>query len=130
MGIVDKVLAQDMGALRLNLVSLNGGWENLIQVIVNWVLILAAVIAFIYLIWSGFIYLTAGGNADNAKKGQQGIINAIIGIVIIVLSYAIMAAVVNFTGGGANGCPSGSHCDMGRCIDDNSFNDTGRTCTN
>jgi len=57
------------------------------------VAIVAGGLAFIYLIYSGILYLTAGGNADSAKKGQQGILNAIIGIVIIVAAWAIIQAV-------------------------------------
>jgi hypothetical protein len=52
-------------------------------------------IAFIYLIYSGILYLTAAGNPDAAKKGQQGIINAIIGIVIIIAAWTIIAVVRN-----------------------------------
>ncbi|PIX30025.1 hypothetical protein COZ63_01930, partial [Candidatus Berkelbacteria bacterium CG_4_8_14_3_um_filter_42_13] len=44
----------------------------------------------IYLIYSGIIYITAAGNPDAAKKGQQGVINAIIGIVIIIAVYFII----------------------------------------
>ena len=55
--------------------------------------LIAGIIAFIYLIYSGILYLSAAGNPDSAKKGQQGIINAIIGIIIIVAAWAIINAV-------------------------------------
>lgn len=105
MGIVEKTFAQaEAGSGAAGLLKLNfwsGGnnftWGSLVSAITNWILIIAAVIAFFYLIYSGFIYLTAGGNADAAKKGQQGILNAIIGIIIIVLAFAIVRAIVSFT---------------------------------
>lgn len=57
--------------------------------------IVAGALAFIYLIYSGILYLTAAGNPDAAKKGQQGIINAIIGIVVIVAAWTILTIVAN-----------------------------------
>ena len=64
--------------------------EDVITKIVNFITIIAAGLAVIYLIYSGIIYITAAGNPDNAKKGQQGVINAIIGIVIIAAAYFII----------------------------------------
>lgn len=72
--------------------------DTLINKVVTWVLVLAGLVAFLYLIYSGFMYLTAGGNPDAAKKGQQGIINAIIGLVIIFLSWAIIRTVIVLLG--------------------------------
>lgn len=75
-----------------------GDFDSLVGSIVSWVMILAGVIAFFYLVYSGFVYLTAGGNADAAKKGQQGIINALIGLVIIFLAWTIVGAFTSFLG--------------------------------
>ncbi|MEK9155844.1 MAG: hypothetical protein AAB360_00885 [Patescibacteria group bacterium] len=66
---------------------------GLITGIVNILLMIASALAVLYLIYSGILYITAAGNPDNAKKGQQGVVNAIIGIAVIVLSYAIVRAV-------------------------------------
>lgn len=63
--------------------------SSIAERIVNFVLLIAAVLAVVYLIYSGILYITAAGNPDSAKKGQQGVINAIIGIVIIVLAFFI-----------------------------------------
>lgn len=56
--------------------------------------IVAAAIAFVYLVFSGFLYLTAGGNPDSVKKGQQGIMNAVIGLVIIGLAWWLVNVIV------------------------------------
>lgn len=66
----------------------------LLDIIVPWVSIAAGVIAFAFLLYSGFVYLTAGGNAESAKKGQAGILNAIIGLIIIALAYTITTAII------------------------------------
>jgi len=65
--------------------------------IVNLILFIAGVLAIIYLIYSGILYITAAGNPDAAKKGQQGIMNAAIGIVIIVLAFFIARAIVGYS---------------------------------
>ena len=74
--------------------TLNG----LVDRLVNLVGIIAGVILFFYLVFSGFQYLTAGGNADQAKKGQQGIVNAIIGIILIVASYSLFQIINGVAG--------------------------------
>jgi len=58
--------------------------------IITYVLLIAGVLAVGYLIYSGILYITAAGNPDSAKKGQQGVINAIIGIIIIMLAFFIV----------------------------------------
>lgn len=74
-------------------------WQAAASKVIEIILLIAGVLAVIYLIYSGILYITAAGNPDSAKKGQQGIINAIIGIVIIVAAYFIIGAVVNLAGG-------------------------------
>lgn len=83
--------------------QINMGIDNiqgLVDLVVSWILYIAAILAFIYLIISGITYITAGGNAEQAKKGQQGIINAIIGIVVIVLAFVILQAAIGIAGDG------------------------------
>lgn len=71
-------------------------WGEILTNITNIIFLVAGIVAFIYLLYSGFVYLTAGGNPDAAKKGQQGLLNAIIGLVIIFLAYGIVRFVTNF----------------------------------
>lgn len=99
MNLISKVLAQNFNFNSLTIdrtLGSNATWQQILTRVTTYVFVLAGVIAFFYLIISGFTYLTAGGNADNAKKGQTGMINAILGIVIIFLAYAIVRAVVSF----------------------------------
>jgi Na+-driven multidrug efflux pump len=70
-------------------ITINNLFTNATSIIA----LVAGMIAFIYLVYSGILYLTAAGNPDSAKKGQQGIINAIIGIIIIVAAWAIIGAI-------------------------------------
>jgi len=83
----------------LNPVSTAGSVSTLVTRIINWITVLAAILVIIYLLYSGILYITAAGNPDAAKKGQQGIINAIIGIVVIVLAYFIATAIATASKG-------------------------------
>jgi hypothetical protein len=90
-------VAKAVGNLNLNIndTGANTRITDLVATGITWVSLAAGIAAFFYLVYSGFLYLTAGGNADSAKKGQQGIMNAIIGLVIISLSYVIFRAIAN-----------------------------------
>ena len=47
-------------------------------------------VAVIFLIYGGIMYITAGGNPESATKARTIIINAIIGIVIILLAFTVV----------------------------------------
>jgi len=52
--------------------------------------------------------MTAGGNEDAIKKAKGRIINAIIGLAIVVFAYGVTAFVFkNLPGGGVNTTTSG-----------------------
>lgn len=76
------------------------GSGGIIDMVVTWVLILAAAIAVIYLIYGGLLYITAGGDAEKATKGRTALINAIIGIIIIALAFVIVQWVGSVIQGG------------------------------
>jgi hypothetical protein len=73
----------------------NASITSLVGTVLMYLSYFAGALAVGYLIYSGILYITAAGNPDAAKKGQQGIINAIIGIVIIVLALVIINVVTN-----------------------------------
>jgi len=67
---------------------------DLVITFLNVALTLAAIIAVIGLVISGFRYMTAGGNESQAEKAKHGIMYAIIGLVVIGISVAIVNLVV------------------------------------
>lgn len=91
--------AQIGNTIVLNTSTLSLG--NLITLIISWILYITGILAFIFLVYAGILYITAGGNPDQARRAQMGLINAIIGIIIVVLSYAILRAVVVLALGGS-----------------------------
>lgn len=76
--------------------------------IINLILLIAGILAVIYLIYSGILYITAGGDTGKAEKGRTGIVNAIIGLVIIAAAYLL----VRFVGGAISGANSLSSPNM------------------
>lgn len=68
---------------------------GLIKTVINWLLALAGLIAILFLIIGGFWYITSAGNEETAEKGKNTVINALIGIVVIILSYVIINVVSN-----------------------------------
>ena len=79
-----------------NLISIPSGQLTLTELVAkvaNFLVMSAGIIAFIYLVYTGILYMTAGNNPDQAKKAQGSLINVIIGIVIITLSYVIVRTI-------------------------------------
>lgn len=64
--------------------------SDIAQRVINIIFLLAGILAVIYLLWSGVQYITAGGNADRVKAARQGIINAVIGIIILFAAFFIV----------------------------------------
>lgn len=72
--------------------------------VIRWVLGILALVAVSFIIYGGFIWLTAAGNPERIQKAKRIILNAIIGLVIVLLSFAIVSFVgsrlLGVTGGG------------------------------
>lgn len=84
------------------------GGSDLITIIgriINVVLGFVGVILLILLIYAGFLYMTAGGDAEKVKKARDTIKNAIIGLIILASAWAIvyfiMKALAGAVGGGS-----------------------------
>jgi hypothetical protein len=86
---------------------LSGSPSTVINRIVTAFLWVIGLVAIIYLIWGGMMYVTAGGDAEKAGKGRTAITNAIVGIIIIALALIIYRAVVGGLLGGSSGLQEG-----------------------
>lgn len=64
----------------------------IVQQVVNIVLFMAGAAAMLYMVYSGFQYVTAGGDDDKAATARKGLINAIIGLIIVAAAYLIFGA--------------------------------------
>lgn len=69
---------------------------ELVKLVINWALYLSAIIAVIFIIIGGFMYITSAGDPGKASKGRTTLVNALIGLTIIVLSYLIVQILYDF----------------------------------
>lgn len=61
-----------------------------IAVVISWMLWLMGVLAMIAIVYSGIMYMTAGGDSAKAETGRKNLTWAIIGLVIVILSFAMV----------------------------------------
>lgn len=80
------------GGLNCNKVPLN----TLIIKVINWILAIVLAIDVLVIIIGGFLYITSAGNEERAKSGRKAVINAIIGLIIIIMAYVIAQVVNSF----------------------------------
>jgi len=66
-----------------------------ISLIITFALSFIGVIFLLLSIYGGFLWMTAAGNDDKAKKGLDIIKTGVIGLIIIVSAYAISILVVS-----------------------------------
>lgn len=95
------------------------GDADLRQVVINvirWVLGILTLTGVVYMMYGGYLWLTAAGNEKRVEKAKQVILQAAIGMVIVLLAWAIVffvarsiANVTNQSGGGGG---SPDFCDV------------------
>jgi hypothetical protein len=71
---------------------------NVIQALIRFVLIFAFVVAFVMLLIGGIRWIMAGGDEKAVEKARNTITAALIGLVIILVAYAIIRVVESFFG--------------------------------
>jgi hypothetical protein len=71
---------------------------KLISSLVGLLLILSALIAFIYLILGGISWITSGGDKAAMEGARNKITHAIVGLIIVGAAWAVMILVQNFLG--------------------------------
>ncbi|MEK7189004.1 MAG: hypothetical protein AAB671_00660, partial [Patescibacteria group bacterium] len=73
--------------------------KSVITTIVNIALGFLGIVAVIIIIYAGYLWMTASGNEEQVAKAKSILRNAVIGLVIIMASWAIAAFVINRIGG-------------------------------
>lgn len=69
--------------------------------LINVVMLVAALLVFAYMIWGGIEWITSGGDKGKAESARNKLTSAIIGLVIVAASYALITLVVQFLGFGS-----------------------------
>jgi len=62
------------------------------------IMIVAVILVFVYLIWGGFQYITSGGEKGKTEAARNKIVAAIVGLIILASSYAILTIALQFIG--------------------------------
>lgn len=61
----------------------------------------------VFIIQAGILYMTAGGDTEKVKKAKQLIMQAVIGLIIVVSAYAISSFVIDQIQGATQAIKSG-----------------------
>ncbi len=80
-----------------NLLDGNGG--GFVGNVVNFMLYVVGVLSVIMLIWGGLRYVLSGGNEKSVTAAKNTILYAIIGLIVALLSYAIINFVLTSVSG-------------------------------
>ncbi len=71
---------------------------TLISGLLNFVIIIAALLVFIYLLWGGIEWITSGGDKGKTESARNKITSAIIGLIVLAAAWALLTIVLNFLG--------------------------------
>lgn len=71
---------------------------GLINGVLSFVMVLAALLVFMYLIWGGIEWITSGGDKGKTESARNKITAAILGLIVLAASYAILLIALNFIG--------------------------------
>jgi hypothetical protein len=100
MNLIPKAFAQDTVSIAIakptsvNITSVG----TLISAVVSALLIISALLAFLYLVLGGIQWITSGGDKAGMEAARNKITQAIVGLIIVAAAYAIMILVSNFLG--------------------------------
>lgn len=70
----------------------------LVNVVVRIAFGLAGIIALIYLIYSGYLFMISLGNPDAVAKAKSKLLLTLLGLVIIIVAYVFVALILNNIG--------------------------------
>lgn len=70
----------------------------LINGLLSFVMVIAALLVFMYLIWGGIEWITSGGDKGKTESARNKITAAVIGLIVLAASYAILLLVLSFLG--------------------------------
>ncbi len=71
---------------------------TLINQILRIVMLIAALLSFVYLLWGGFDWITSGGDKGKIQAARSKLIAAVLGLIVVSASYAVLTIVLQFLG--------------------------------
>ncbi len=99
LAVVTKVQAQGADIAEINP---GQGFFNDVGVLINgllsFVMVIAALLVFMYLIMGGIEWITSGGDKGKTESARNKITAAVVGLIVLAASYAILLLVLSFLG--------------------------------
>lgn len=71
--------------------------KNTVINIIRWILGILALLAVVFVIYGGFMWLTSGGDESKIEKAKKIISGAVVGLIIVILAWAIVIFVARTT---------------------------------
>lgn len=72
--------------------------SGMVSTLIKLILVIAALLAFIFLVIGGIKWITSGGDKEGTKGAQSTITAALVGLVIVFAAWAIMNLIQTFFG--------------------------------
>lgn len=64
--------------------------RNVVVRLINYALFFIGALALVFVIYGGVLYITSGGDSDKTTKARNTLMYAVLGIIVVVVSYAIV----------------------------------------
>ena len=85
--------------------------------IVRYLLTFVGLIAVIFILWAGYLWMVSGGDPTKVGQAKKTLINATIGLAIVILAFAIVTFMINLWSDFANGDLNNNNNGPGRVND-------------
>lgn len=79
-----------------------GSIRALVLLIINFALGFLGLLAVIMIIFGGFLYVSSGGEQEKVDKAKKILLYAVVGIVIIIISFALVNTLLGGLGSGTD----------------------------
>lgn len=73
--------------------------RTIVSLIIRALLGLVGTVLFVYIIYAGYLWMTAAGNSEQVEKAQAIIKNGVIGLIVVLSAYTITIAAANISRG-------------------------------
>lgn len=74
-----------------------GKVEDTVKSIINLLTVIVGIVAVIMIIVNGFRFITSGGDSNSVSSARNGIIYALVGLIIVALAQVIVRFVIGNT---------------------------------
>ena len=71
---------------------------TLITSVLTFVMLIAALLILMYLIWGGIQWITSGGDKGKTEEARNKITSAVIGLIILAAAWAVFLIILKFLG--------------------------------